>query len=125
MLFEKLSLTFLIAVTFIPDAMKYSQIGVLKALGIQDKGLFTSLVGNWVFNLSFMYIFIFRLDYGLHGIWISKFISDTCIFISNVSLVNVQDWEEISEEFHHQRNQKDTESKSTTDDDEYQKLDIV
>ena len=119
--------------TFIPDAMKYSQIGVLKALGIQDKGLLTSLVGNWVFNLSFMYIFIFRLDFGLHGIWISKFISDTCIFISNVSLVNVQDWEEISEEFHHQRNQKDrdkihhqrnlsTESKSTTDDDEYQKI---
>lgn len=86
-LFGKFSLTFLIALTFIPDAMKYSQIGVLKALGIQDKGLLTSFVGNWFFNLSFMYLFIFCLDFGLHGIWVSKSISDTFIFISNVILV--------------------------------------
>lgn len=105
--------------TFIPDAMKYSQIGVLKALGIQDKGLLTSLVGNWIFNLSFMYIFIFRLGLGLHGIWISKFISDSCIFLSNVSLVNVQDWEAISQDFYEKRNKSENEKQSSKNDDEY------
>lgn len=79
---------FVLAVAFFPDAMKNSQIGVLKALGIQNKAIKISFVGNWISNITLMYIFIGKLELGLHGIWMSKFISDSGIFIANLFLVN-------------------------------------
>jgi Na+-driven multidrug efflux pump len=97
------SLPFVLAVAFIPDAMKNSQIGILKALGIQNKAITISFLGNWVSNCALMYIFIGKLNYGLHGIWISKFISDSGIFIANVCLVNKQNWDTISQEFQEKR----------------------
>ena len=100
------SLTLCIALAFIPDAMKYSQIGILKALGIQEKGIFSSFIGNWVCNLSLFYVTISRLNFGLHGIWISKFVADLYILIANTFLINSEDWHRISEDFYQKRNDK-------------------
>jgi Na+-driven multidrug efflux pump len=100
------SLPFLVSMSFFPDALKNAQLGILKALGIQKKGIGISFVGNWISNLSLMYLFIYKLEFGLHGIWLSKFISDSGIFIFNVFLVNSQDWEQISEYFFEKRTKK-------------------
>jgi Na+-driven multidrug efflux pump len=74
--------------SYFPDAMKNAQLGILKALGVQDKGIGISFAGNWISNVTLMYLFVYKMELGLHGIWMSKFISDTGIVICNVFLVN-------------------------------------
>ena len=57
-------------------------------------------------NLSLMYIFVFKLQLGLNGIWISKIFTDASIFIATEFLLTKSDWENIAQEFFNKRNNK-------------------
>jgi Na+-driven multidrug efflux pump len=81
------SLPFILACSYFPDAMKNSQVGIIKALGLQTKAISIIFIGNWICCLSLMYLTMFKLHLGLHGIWISKLISDTAIFICNEIMI--------------------------------------
>jgi hypothetical protein len=53
-----------------------------------------------------MYIFVFKLELGLSGIWISKILTDTSIFVATEYLLLKSDWETIAQEFFNKRNIK-------------------
>jgi len=81
------------SMSYILNAMKVTQSGLVRALGIQTKVVMIFLIGNWVINLGLVNVFFYR---GFESIWMAKVIADTCIFTVTQIVINCQDWDEIS-----------------------------
>jgi Na+-driven multidrug efflux pump len=59
--------------------MKVFQKGIIRSLSLQDKAVYIHLVGNWALNMALQYFFVYKLNKGLLGIWISKIIMETFV----------------------------------------------
>ena len=80
-----------------PDTYKAMLRGMIKALGLQKKGVYINLSGHWFINLTSMYYFCFVKNYQLYGLWYSKLILEFYIALVYLLLIYLWDWQKTIE----------------------------
>lgn len=99
-------LRLVVAFSFVPDALKQVQIGIIKALGLQSKAIKFSFTGNWILNLALIYHLCFTTNkWGLLGIWSAKLVTEIFILGANTFLIESSDWEKIALTLQEKRNE--------------------
>ena len=76
-----------------PDLWQGYIQGVIKALAIQDDVITINLIGYWLLQLPFSFLFVFYLDYGFGGLWGAMVICQVFIVICFTRIVFKTDWE--------------------------------
>lgn len=75
------NVTWIICLSNLPDSFKGMMQGVIRALGIQKRAFYINIMGHGILNLSLQYLFVFKLDLGMRGMWYSKLCLELFIFL--------------------------------------------
>lgn len=82
----------------IPDCIKGTYRGVIKARGLQFKAMLINMSGHWCVNLSLIWLLGFKLKMGIAGIWLAKLVLELYIMTAYFILVWTTDISEALEE---------------------------
>ena len=87
------SVLFIFLLNFIPDALRFVMIGVIKGLGLQDRILWIHMLTQGPQVIMLQILFVFVLDWGMIGIWLAKFLVEVTILTSYIYILTTCDWE--------------------------------
>lgn len=91
---EALKGIWLLLFNIYPDLFKGMLKGIIKAKGIQAKAVRVHLVTHWCIFPTLTYLFAFRYDYGIVGLWLAKIGLEVSIVIFYTLIINSVTWEE-------------------------------
>ena len=80
-----------------PDCSKSVHRGVIRALGIQYKGMLVNFSGYVCSYIPLLWLLPFKLGLGVTGIWVAKLIMESYIFIAYSLLLYCENWRDIIE----------------------------
>lgn len=89
-----LSIMWIICLSMIPDCLKGTFRGIIKARGLQFKSMLINLSGQWFVNLTLIWYLGFRLKMGIAGIWLAKLILEMYVAIGMAVLIWATDIDE-------------------------------
>jgi MATE family multidrug resistance protein len=79
-----------------PELWAGYQIGIIKALGIQNKVLKLNLIAYWCINVPVILICVFYLKMGLAGVWVGLVFSTFFMMVGYYFEIKATDWEECA-----------------------------
>ena len=82
----------------IPDMAQGTLVGVIKALGIQDKVVNLTLMVYWLMQLPLCYILVFQFDLGVFGFWVAMLMALSFMGCSFQYVIWNSDWEQAARE---------------------------
>ena len=80
-------MSFVLLVNQVPELMKVTIKGMLRAMMLQKEAVYIGIVVNWVLNLAMIYVFCVVLQTGPIGLWMSKFGYETALYLSYVYII--------------------------------------
>jgi len=95
---EVLAIMWIICLQMIPDCIKGTYRGVVKARGLQFKAMLINMSCHWCVNLSLIWLLGFKLKLGIAGIWLAKLVLELYIMIAYLILIWSTDISEALEE---------------------------
>ena len=87
------SVLFVFLLNFIPDALRFVMIGVIKGLGLQNRILVIHMLTQGPQVIALQILFVFVLDWGMIGIWLAKFLVEATILACYIYILTTCDWE--------------------------------
>ena len=87
------SVLFVFLLNFIPDALRFVMIGVIKGLGLQTRILVIHMITQGPQVIALQILFVFVLDWGMIGIWLAKFLVEVTILACYIYILTTCDWE--------------------------------
>lgn len=79
-----------------PDLFKGMQKGIISALGIQRKVIGIHVICHWMIYPTSLYTFVYYLDMGIAGLWLSKICLEWSIVSLYSYIIYIQDWSAIA-----------------------------
>lgn len=76
-----------------PELFKGYLKGVFKAFAMQHKALWINMSGCWLVQPALVWLFAFKMQLGLKGIFISKALMEVYLLIFSIVVINLQSWE--------------------------------
>ena len=67
----------------------------MQGIGNQGFGAFTTLVGYWGIGIPIASVLVYKLDYGLGGLWAGPLLSSIFLTITFLVYIYFVDWDEI------------------------------
>ena len=93
-----MSVVWLFKINIFPDIYKGMVLGVIKALAIQNKGVYVHLVGHWTVYPTLIYLLAFKYEMGITGLWIAKIALEVTNLSGYLLIVHFSDWDQIAVE---------------------------
>ena len=82
----------------IPELHKGMLKGVIYALGVQSKGVYVHILCHWIIFPTNIYMFAFKMNYGIVGIWCAKVFLECCLYVCYTIIIEISDWDQIAKE---------------------------
>ena len=93
---ESLQVTPIIILYLCQSIIRGHYRGTIKAFGLQKKILVANITFNWVINIGLMYFLSIYYSFGIRGIWVSKFVSESGNSLYYLWLIHQCDWAEVA-----------------------------
>jgi Na+-driven multidrug efflux pump len=87
-----------LVINIAPDLFNGMMKGVINALGIQHKAVFANIIAHWIYYPISIYVFAFRLNMGVFGLWFAHIGLESLMFVMYTYIINSSDWVNIAEE---------------------------
>ena len=78
----------------VPEVFKGYLKGVMKALAMQHRAVVINFAGCWLLQGSLVWLFVFKMNMGLQGIFLAKVLMEICLAIVIFTDVISRDWKQ-------------------------------
>ena len=80
-----------------PELFKGYLKGVFKAFAMQHKALWINMSGCWLVQPILVWLFAFKADLRLKGIFISKALMEIYLLVFSITIIQMQSWDQVVE----------------------------